>query len=188
MNNESRVWIALLRGINVGGHRKLPMAELRKLFADAGCTDTRTYIQSGNVAFRTAGAEREQLATRLADQIEEAKGFRPTIMLLTRDELDAAAEANPFPEAASEPKALHVWFLAHEPADTDFYTLDQLRAPTEQYKLHGTVFYLWAPDGIGRSKLAGRVERSVGVGATARNWRTVEKLREIASGVASSPQ
>ena len=159
------------------------MAELRELFARTGCSDVRTYIQSGNVVFRAPDVEREELADRLADTIEEARGFRPAIMLLTRDELEAAAVANPFPEATSEPKTLHLWFLSREPEDPDLDTLHNLRTATERYELRGDVFYLWAPDGIGRSKLAGRVERAVGVEATARNRRTVEKLRELASGM-----
>ena len=185
MSNRDRVWVALLRGINVGGSNRLPMAELRELFTKAGCADVRTYIQSGNVVFRATDEEHEELAARLADEIEEARGFRPGILLLTRDDLDAAAEANPFPEAASEPKTLHLWFLAHEPADPDLDTLDDLRVATERYELHRSVLYLWAPDGFGRSKLAGRAERAVGVEATARNWRTVEKLRELASDAAA---
>ena len=183
MNNGDGVWIALLRGINVGGHNKLPMAELRDLFTTAGCDDVRTYIQSGNVVFRAESNEREELAIRLADVVEESKGFRPGIMLLTRDELEAATGANPFLEATSEPKTLHLWFLSREPEDPDLESLDDLRTATERYELRGAVFYLWAPDGIGRSKLAGRVERAVGVEATARNWRTVEKLRKLASDV-----
>ena len=183
MNSTNGVWISLLRGINVGGHNKLPMAELRDLFTTAGCEDVRTYIQSGNVIFRVADAGREELAIRLADAVEKSKGFRPGIMLLTRDELEAATEANPFPEATSEPKTLHLWFLSREPEEPDLGSLDDLRTATERYELRGTVFYLWAPDGIGRSKLAGLVERVVGVEATARNWRTVEKLRKLASDV-----
>lgn len=186
MSNGNQVWISLLRGINLGGHHKLPMAELRELFADAGCADVRTYIQSGNVAFRAPNAEREDLTSRLAGAVEEARGFRPGIILLKYDELEAAAEANPFPEATSDPKTLHLWFLSREPEDTDLDALDDLRTPTEHYELRGAVLYLWAPDGIGRSKLAGRAERAVGVEATARNWRTVEKLRELASEVAST--
>lgn len=186
MSNGSGTWISLLRGINVGGHNKLPMAELRELFANTGCSDVKTYIQSGNVVFRGASQDREELAPRLTNAIVESKGFRPGIMLLTPDELEAAANTNPFPEAASEPKTLHLWFLAHEPEEPDLETLDDLRAATEHYELRGAVFYLWAPDGIGRSKLASRAERALGVETTARNWRTVEKLLELASEVAAS--
>lgn len=186
MTTENWTWISLLRGINVGGHKKLPMAELRELFAKNGCSDVQTYIQSGNVVFRAADTEREELATRLSGEIEESKGFRPGIMLLTPDELEAAANANPFPEAASEPKTLHLWFLTRAPEDPDLESLDDLRAATERCELRGMVFYLWAPDGIGRSKLASRAERALGVEATARNWRTVEKLRELAYEVAAS--
>jgi uncharacterized protein (DUF1697 family) len=183
---DDQIWTALLRGINVGGHNKLPMAELRELFTAVGCTEVRTYIQSGNVVFRAAAEKRKELAIRLADAIEESKGFRPAIMLLTREELETAAEANPFPEPTAEPKTLHLWFLIREPEDPDLNALGGLRTATEHYELRGAVFYLWAPDGIGRSKLAARAERALGVGATARNWRTVDKLRELASEVAAS--
>ncbi|CAN5912292.1 DUF1697 domain-containing protein [soil metagenome] len=186
MSAEGKIWIALLRGINVGGHNKLPMAELRELFTGVGCVNVRTYIQSGNVVFKATDADRGELADRLASVIEDAKGFRPSIMLLTRDELEAAAAANPFPEATSEPKTLHLWFLSQAPEAPDLETLDKLSTATERYELLGAVLYLWAPDGIARSKLAARAERTVGVEGTARNWRTVEKLRELVSEVASS--
>lgn len=186
MNLDSQVWISLLRGINVGGHNKLPMAELRELFTAAGCSKVLTYIQSGNIVFREAETRRKELAVRLANEIKSAKGFRPTIMLLTHDELEIAANANPFPKAVSEPKTLHLWFMNHAPEDPDLDTLDNLRAPTERFELRGPVFYLSAPDGIGHSKLANRVEHALGVEATARNWRTVERLRDLASEVAAT--
>ena len=188
MGKGTRVWVALLRGINVGGHNKLPMAELRELFSEAGCADVRTYIQSGNAVFKATDVEREELAGRLSGAIGESKGFEPKIMLLTRDELEVAAEANPFPGATSDPKTLHLWFLAREPSSPDLLALEELRAPNERYLLHRAVFYLHAPGGIGRSKLAERVERKVGVEATVRNWRTVEKLRELASVIDSALQ
>ena len=175
-------WIALLRGINVGGRHRVPMAELRELFEGAGCEEVRTYIQSGNVVLAAPRADREELADRLAGAVEEAKGFRPAVMLLTLDGLDAAMEANPFPEATAEPNRLHLWFLAGEPDEAGLDALEAVRAPSERFGLSGRVFYLHAPDGIGRSKLAERVERALGVEATARNWRTVATLHDVAAG------
>lgn len=177
-------WIALLRGINVGGRNRLPMAELRALFEAAGCDEVRTYIQSGNVVLAAAERDRAALAERLADAIAEAKGFRPAVMLLTAAELAAARDGNPFPDAAAEPRSLHLWFLAADPAGVDLSPLDEVRAPNERFELRGRVFYLHAPDGIGRSKLAERVERKLGVEATARNWRTVEALLALGTGAA----
>ena len=181
MPTASTPWIALLRGVNVGGRRSLPMAELRELFADAGCEEVRTYIQSGNVVFAAGEKDRGKLADRLAGAVEGAKGFRPAVMLLTLGELEAAIEGNPFPEAAAEPRSLHLWFLGADPSGADVDALEALRSPTERFELHGRVFYLHAPDGIGRSKLAERVERALGVEATARNWRTVETLHDLAA-------
>jgi len=182
MPNATTSWIALLRGINVGGRNRLPMAELRELFERAGCLEVRTYIQSGNVVLATGdGTARAELAERLAAAVEAAKGFRPAVVLLTLDELAAAMEGNPFPKATAEPNRLHLWFLADEPDDVDFDALDSLRTPSERFELSGRILYLHAPDGIGRSKLAARVERALGVEATARNWRTVDTLHEMAA-------
>ena len=182
MPTDSTSWIALLRGINVGGHHRLPMAELRELFEGSGCEEVRTYIQSGNAVLKASDTDREGLADRLAGAIEEAKGFRPAVMLLTPGELEAAMAGNPFPEATDEPNRLHLWFLAADPEEPDLDALRSLRAPSERFELRGRIFYLHAPDGIGRSKLAARVERALGVEATARNWRTVETLHGMAAG------
>jgi uncharacterized protein (DUF1697 family) len=88
-------------------------------------------------------------------------------------------DANPYPEADEEPKSVHLYFLAGDPAEADIAGLEAVRAPAERFHLEGGVFYLHAPDGVGRSKLAAKAERLLGVSATARNWRTVTKLREM---------
>jgi uncharacterized protein (DUF1697 family) len=172
-------WIALLRGVNVGGRNRLAMAELRQLFADGGCGEVRTYVQSGNVLFGADVEDRGDLAHRLATAIETAKGFRPAVLLLTRDELVQAMADNPFPDATSAPTTLHLFFLLRAPVDPDLAALDAARAASERCALRDRVFYLWAPDGIGRSKLAAKAERAIGVEATARNWRTLTHLQEL---------
>jgi uncharacterized protein (DUF1697 family) len=177
-------WIALLRGINVGGNNILPMAELRSDLEALKLINVRTYIQSGNVVFDSPADSGEDLAARLGDQIEERHGFRPNIVLLRREELEAAVQANPYPEAAAEPKTLHFSFLAEPAAAPDLAALDALKSPTERYALTGQVFYLHAPDGIGRSRLAAKVERHLGVSATARNYRTVDRLLSMAAPAA----
>jgi uncharacterized protein (DUF1697 family) len=93
--------------------------------------------------------------------------------------MEQAMVSNPFPEAESEPKTLHLYFLASTPQNPDLQTLDSIKQANEQFKLIDNVFYLYAPDGIGRSKLAARVEKALGVAATARNWRTVCKIMAI---------
>jgi len=99
--------------------------------------------------------------------------------VLTAEELRNAAAANPFPSATNEPKSLHLYFLAETPQNPDVQALNQLKSDNESFKLIGKVFYLHAPDGIGRSKLAARAEKLLGVQATARNWNTVAKLLEL---------
>lgn len=169
-------WIALLRGINVGGHRKLPMAELKKILTGLGCLDPQTYIQSGNAVF---GADRD-VGPELEDAIEARKGFRAAVLTLTRAQMAAAARANPFPDAVSEPKSLHLFFLSGKPKAGVEARLQQVRSPVESCVLKGKVLYLHTPELITGSKIAPAAERLLGVSATARNWRSVERILSLA--------
>ncbi len=169
--------IALFRGINVGGRNILPMAALREILDEIGCSDVRTYIQSGNALFRSRlGAA--SLAKRLRAAIDERFGFAPDVLILDADAFAAIAAANPFPQAAGAPKSVHVIFLASPPVTPDLASLEAVCAPSESFELRDRAFYLHAPEGIARSKLAARVETALGVPTTARNWRTVSKLLE----------
>lgn len=169
-------FVALLRGINVGGHNKLPMKALRELLEGLGLEGVETYIQSGNVVFRAPKKGAKQLGAKISQAIEAAHGFAPDVMVLDAAAFEAAAKANPFPEADAAPKAVHLWFCRSEPKAPDLERLAALASANERYVLDGAVFYLLAPDGIGKSKLAEKVERALGVSATARNWSTVSKL------------
>lgn len=169
-------WIALFRGINVGGKNKLPMATLRSTLESIGCQSILTYIQSGNVVFSCEPSSKEAIATRIADAVDENFGFRPQVMLLTKDEFQSAVANNPFADAVAAPKTLHYFFLSTQPVHRDLATLAELATATERFDLIENVFYLHAPDGFGTSKLAKSVERKLGVGMTARNHSTVEKL------------
>jgi len=174
------IWIALLRGINVGGRNLLPMGELRQLLEANGYSAVRTYIQSGNVVFASGEPEARRLPARIGDAILATRGFRPKIIVLGVDELTRAIESNPLRGAFPEPKSLHLFFLDSAPEPPDAAALDAVRADNEAFAIVDTVLYLYAPDGIGRSKLAASVEKLLCVEATARNWRTVNKLSEIA--------
>jgi len=177
-----QTWVALFRGINVGGKNLLPMAALRNDLEDLGLENVRTYIQSGNVVFDAPKGSATSLADEIAGRVEERHGFRPHLLLLGREDLMRAIEANPFPEAVSEPKTLHFFFLAEKASDPNLEALDAARKPSEAYELTDGVFYLHAPDGIGRSKLAANAEKYLGVVTTARNYRTVDKLRSMVTG------
>ncbi len=172
-------WIALFRGINVGGKNILPMAKLTKDLASLKLKNVRTYIQSGNVVFESAATSPSSLSRKIAKRIEDRHGFRPQVLLLNRDELLTAIKSNPFPRAVADPKSLHFFFLAEPTVAPNTRALDAAKSPTENYKLTDRVFYLHAPDGIGRSKLAANAERHLGVVTTARNYRTVAKLFDM---------
>jgi uncharacterized protein (DUF1697 family) len=177
-----KTYIALFRGINVVGRNKLPMKQLVSILEGLGLKDVVTYIQSGNAVFRSRASDASRLATKIGAAVEKARGFRPDVMLLEPSELETAMNANPFREGEAEPNKLHLYFLASAPEKPDLAALQDIASARERFSLAGKVFYLHAPDGIGRSKLAARVEKSLGVSATARNWRTVVKVAEMAGG------
>ncbi|MFJ6790664.1 DUF1697 domain-containing protein [Streptomyces angustmyceticus] len=174
--------IALLRGINVGGHNSFPKAKQLELAESLGYRDVSVLLQTGNIVFADPGTAPSDTARVIHERIADELGLTVPVVVRTRDELAAAVAANPFPLAAPEPKSLHVTFLSAEPADTS--RLDALDAATfapDQYRLIGRELYLWCPGGIGRSKLADAVGRArLGVTATARNWNTVTKLLALA--------
>ncbi|MDH3613287.1 MAG: DUF1697 domain-containing protein [Gammaproteobacteria bacterium] len=171
-------YVALFRGINVGGKHSLPMQDLRDILSSLGCEDVQTYIQSGNAVFSSV-VDAQSLSGQIKDAIEKRCGFGPPVLLLTVERFQAIAAANPFPDGEETPKLLHVAFLTAVAPNPDLEALHALKAPSEQFLLCGDAFYLYAPDGIGRSKLAVKIDRHLGVATTARNWRTVTKLLKI---------
>ncbi len=174
-------WIALLRGINVGGKNVVPMAKLRRDLETMNLKNVRTYIQSGNIIFNSATKTPSSLVSKITRSIEQQYGFRPHVLLLKREDLLSAVHSNPFRHAVSDPTTLHFLFLAEPATDPDTESLDMAKASTEQYKLTEGVFYLHAPEGIARSKIAANVEKYLGVIATGRNYRTVDKLVTMVS-------
>ena len=177
-----RSYIALFRGINLLGHNSLPMKELKLLIEKAGCADVRTYIQSGNAVFRSTD-DPATLSKQLMAAVSRRYGFEPHVIVQTLAQLEKAAAGNPFPEADEHPTTLHLFFLAKAAKNADITSLEALRTGSERFALKGTTFYLHTPDGFGASKLAKRAERLLGVDATARNWRTVRTLIELAKGL-----
>ena len=175
-------YVVLLRGINVGGKNPLPMKSLVALLEELGCSAVKTYIQSGNVVLLSRrGAPR--LAAAISREIDRRHGFEPHVLLLTLDEFDAAIAANPFPEATKDPAGLHLGFLDAIPEDPKLKRMEELKTKTERFRLIGNTFYLHAPEGVGRSKLAAQSERLLGVTMTDRNWRTVSAIRSLAEAI-----
>ena len=175
-----KTYIALFRGINVGGNSILPMKELKALLEKLDLRNIKTYIQSGNAVFRSNENNSSRLSTKIRAAVKKSRGFEPHVLLLELGGIEKAIASNPFPEAEAEPNTLHLNFLAFAPAHPDLKALERLKKESERFKLKGGVFYLYAPDGIGRSKLAANVERALGVPVTGRNWRTVNKIMEMA--------
>ena len=173
-------YVALLRGINVGGKNALPMKDLARLLEALGAQDVKTYIQSGNVVFRLAQRDGVQLAAQLSASIQQAFGFAPFVLVLSCATLEEAIANNPYPQARAQPASLHLGFMAQLPTEVKLEKMAELKAASEDFQLLGPVFYLHAPDGIGRSKLAARAESLLGVDMTLRNWRTVCALLELA--------
>jgi uncharacterized protein (DUF1697 family) len=180
----SHTWIALFRGINVGGNNLLPMKTLPALLAACGCTDANTYIQSGNAVFRSAETDPETIAARIGKAVEKRHGFEPRVLVLSPDDLARAMAGNPYAEAAAKaPKWVHLFFFSagDAPPKAGLEKLKAWQTQGEQFTLRDKVFYLHTPNGFGTSKLAANVGRALGVDAiTARNWNTCEKVLEMA--------
>jgi len=175
-----KTYIALFRGINVGGNNSLPMKELVVILESLGARNVKTYIQSGNAVFVGEDNDPLHLSQQIRVEINKRREFDPYVLLLGMDDLERAIAQNPFPEAETNPTVLHAGFLGARPERPDMTKLESLKSETEKFRLVGRVFYLYAPDGVGNSKLAARVERLLGVPMTARNWRTVRTIWEMA--------
>jgi uncharacterized protein (DUF1697 family) len=178
------VYVALLRGVNVGGSHSLPMQGLRNLLTRVGCEDVQTYVQSGNAVFRST-QDAKTIRSDIRAAINEQFGFAPKVCLLTIEDYQSIVAANPYPEAEDTPKYLHVWFLIGAVDSPDLDTLESSKSPAERFELSDNAFYLHAPDGIGRSKLAAKVDKCLGVETTARSWRTVTKISALAESILS---
>ncbi|MEU1318322.1 DUF1697 domain-containing protein [Streptomyces tibetensis] len=175
-------YAALLRGINVGGSRKVPMADLRTLLTDLGHDDVRTYLQSGQAVFSCGHGGEEALAAEIAQAMEKRFGFGVDVIVRDHAYLRAIADACPFPAADLEPKQLHVTYFSAPVTPDRFAEIDQDAYLPEEFRLGDRALYLYAPNGLGRSKLAEHLSKpriNKGMIATTRNWNTVVKLVEM---------
>jgi uncharacterized protein (DUF1697 family) len=175
------IYVALLRGINVGGNNLLPMKDLAALFCSAGCTRVRTYIQSGNVIFEASPAKAAKAAALVTEGIAGKFGFRSPVVLRSLEQLGETIRRNPFLLAGADEKCLHVLFLAQQADAARIATLDPDRSPRDTYAVLGSEIYLHCPSGVGNTKLTNAYfdSRLANI-STGRNWRTVLKLFELA--------
>jgi len=172
-------WGALIRGINVGGKNVLPMKDLRELLGRHGFKNVRTYIQSGNCILEAEDLEPADIEAAIASAIEDEFGFRPNVMVLAATDFATALSLNPFAGRKFDPKNTHIFFLEKIPARPDLDAMDRILQPGEAFELRDRLFFLRASNGIGQSKIATRVERLLGVTATARNLNTVQKIHAL---------
>jgi uncharacterized protein (DUF1697 family) len=172
-----QTWVALLRGINLGARNKVSMADLRELFRDLGAEEVTTYVQSGNVVFRSSGA-RDDLVQAIESEIRSRTGIDVAVVLRTKEELARLVAGNPFADEP-DPTKLHVTFLAAPPDRTRVETLAEKRFEPDEFRVKQDAVYLHCPNGYGRSKLSNAFfEKHLAVAATTRNWRTVTTLAE----------
>lgn len=175
------VYIAMLRGINVGGHNPVRMNRLQELFSRLGFEQVRTYIQSGNVVFKAAKRSAADLSKAIEKEILREFGFAVAVFCRSSAEMADVIQRNPLAKRKGVDRArLHVSFLAEVPAEAAVKKLAGFAADGEQLRNDGRELYLYCPDGYGNSKLANtNVERVLKVAATARNWTTVNTLYEM---------
>jgi uncharacterized protein (DUF1697 family) len=176
-NARAVTYAALLRGVNVGGKNKLPMADLRQLFEKLGFADVRSYIQSGNVVF---SSERVPDSAALQTAIHTEFGITTSVIMRSSTELASVPRHNAFPDV--EEASLHVGFMALPPTVASLEGLDVDRFGSERFAVVGRDLYLYLPVGMGQSKLPGYLDRRLKVPLTVRNWNTVTKLIELAGG------
>ncbi len=173
--------IALLRGINLGAHNRLPMAELRAHLSALGYGDVRTLLQSGNVVL-DADAAPEQLAAALERELTERFDVRSPVVVRTREQLAAVVALDPLRDVVENDKLYQVSFLSAEPPSEALEQLASADLGDERYAHAGREIYAWHPGGIHRSPLAKLLsDKRLGVIATARNWNTTVKLLALAS-------
>jgi len=176
-------YVALLRSVNVAGHGRISMAELTQTFLTLGYTDVGTYIQTGNVLFRSPGRSAATLAATIEGQIEKDFGHAPAVILRTVADLAQVVGTSPFPQQGADPSRHHVTFLAALPSKERLAAFTAPPSGRDELTIVGQEVYVHTPDGYAGTKLTGALlERRLGVVSTTRNWNTVTKLHALAGG------
>jgi uncharacterized protein (DUF1697 family) len=177
-------FISLLRGINVSGQKLIKMDALKTMYQQVDFQNAETYLQSGNVIFRDDQSDPTDLAATISSKIQEQFGFEVPVIVFNIDDLKSIIEANPFKDdLRMDQQFLHVTFLAADPKEIDFELIAAKKSSSEEIVLIKKAVYLYCPHGYGRTKLTNNfLETKLRVGATTRNWKTVNELLKIALG------
>ena len=188
LGHDMAVIISMLRGVNVGGHNKIKMDALRALYESMKLREAQTYVQSGNVIFRTDERDIARLAKRIENGIERKLGFRPDVILRTATEMREVIARNPFAKRRGiEPSKLLVTFLGSDPGAEAREKILQIKCDPEELRIEGRELYIYFPNGIGRSKLSwAGLEKTLKTPGTARNWNSVTKMLEMAESLEAS--
>ncbi|MBT9329729.1 DUF1697 domain-containing protein [Paracidobacterium acidisoli] len=169
--------MALLRGVNVGGKNKLPMADLAAIFADIGCCHVSTYIQSGNVLFSAPSTLLKKIAKLVQDRIATRFGIQVPIVIRSSEQLADTLRANPFLKMGKAEATLHVYFLADKPGTDAVNGLDAARSTPDEFRVIHQEIFLYLPNGMARTKLTNAwFDSKLKTVSTARSWATVNKL------------
>ncbi len=173
-------FVALVRGVNVGGKNLLPMKELIELFLQAACCDVSSYIQSGNILFSATEQQAEEAKNIIPTRIAEQYGFKTSLVLRTKQQLAVAIADNPFLRENVPEQDLHLYFLADYPKAEALQALDPDRYPPDRFTVRGREVYVQLPNGMARTKLTNNYfDTKLKTISTARNWRTVLKLSQL---------
>jgi len=176
-------YVALLRSVNVAGNGRISMADLTETFLTLGHTDVVTYIQTGNVLFRSPGRSAATLTAAIEDQLAHDFGHAPAVILRTVPDLARVVETSPFPKKGADPSRHHVTFLAAPPTKERLAAFTTPPSGRDELSIMGQEVYVHTPDGYNQTKLTGTfLERRLGVVSTTRNWNTVTKLHALAGG------
>lgn len=175
------IYLSLLRGINVGGNKRIKMEKLRQCFEALGFERVQTFIQSGNVIFETNKVSPTTLSRKIESQLLDEFGFRVPVVIRTADELRNTIEDNPFPkEPRIDPEKLHVMFLSDRPSPDTIETLKQRPIAPDRFHVLRKEIYLYLPNGVAGSKLMkSPLDRTLSVVTTMRNWNTVNALHQM---------
>lgn len=178
-----QTYITILRGINVSGHKKIIMNDLKVLLSTLGFENIRTYIQSGNVIFQAAKANTEKLAAAIEKDIKTKYEFEVPVLVLTQTDLKTVIDDNPFlKEKGTVPDKLHITFLADTPEQENIEKLSAANYEPDKFKIKNKAVYIYCPNGYGNTKLTNTFfENKLKVTATTRNWKTVNTLAELAA-------
>ena len=176
--------VSLLRGINVGQAKKVPMKDLISLYESLGLKNVRTYLRSGNVLFDSPGTSLEKLPAVLEDHITRSVGFPVKVLMRSGDDLREIIGNNPFlPGISRDINGLHVTFLSADPPGSSVHDVNAIKDPVDRLIVAGREVYLFCPMGYARTRFSNTfLEKKLGVTATTRNWNTVITLAEMAKG------